>query len=1265
MAEERSVVYSVKLDSSDANSKLSALSSAFERLSTRLGSPISMATTETAFTKMSEGVSAVSGQVSMLDTAFANMAQAGEAAASNVASAIEGVGESAGAVAEQISMFDAAFANMAQAGEGAASNVTSAMEGVSESANVVVEQISMFDTAFASMMQTGEAAANNVTSAMGSIGEEVNKSSSLFDKFGDVASKVMSGISTAANKTMSGISTAASKTMSVMSTIAGKGISAFEAVKRGYDKYHNTIVSGATKIKNALLHPVETIKQKFLPGLNDSQKATAGIGQEANNARTPFDMLAEAGDRIKFALKNAAAMLIGFRGIKSILGNIKGLFSDGLSAVQEAEQIEAKFQTLIDANPQLVTLANNWAEQTGTPIAQVKELIVGNVDFFNKLGASAADAGVLGGNLTTVSDNIAKAFGAPVGDVNTQVQAFIAGDEKALTAYGIILDQSTIDDKAKELFNTTYEHLSESDKALVMSNLLTALTAGVSGTAISKATTLSETLTTAQGKFTNAMTNLKTAVGDELKPALMGYYDEMAKATEEVTPKIAGIGTAAGEVLTQLTPALSGALVSFTDTFAEPLTAALESLAGPMATIVGFVSDTVFPTLGSLVEDAAKIVESIKPDEETMAGILAPFNAVRKALFGDVESGEEGLIKYISGAIVDVSTKIVNPVTEALGAIGANLETPLNTAYGTIKGIVDQVKKPIEDAVLKLAGLVIQAAPFLEKLSPAITFIGGLAGDVFTGTIASVGKIIEDAQPVIEKIMGLATDPEGLIAKLGGIFSLITDGLFGKDDQEGLLSTITTAVSEISTNVIEPLSKSISEVIEAFNEPISAAFEVAGSVIENLKPTIETAILNVSTMLSAIAPLIEEMAPAVSAVGAIIGGIIEGALSLIGDAALVIADAAMWVKDPLHYGENVAERNKEYQIKHGVTYDRYMSMSASGRRENDEKWAYRQNQTEEIFKEYNPTVELKKDAGGNITNTEYLAFMDRISGEMDRFNIYFEHPEYFEKTGYTEEYMQGLVDDIIREGALAQAIFGENSVVSRNPEFDNAWNDFATQDPYGAQDQDINAFKSFLAVNYDTYGDLVKLDEETGKLVYAFEEGIASFAKMAGIGDSAVDLTTGMDDVTDSAVDMATATDATVPAVNNLAKSAENAADILSSKILLGELQKREGSSSGFGGGFASGTDDFAGGWLRMNEEGGELAYLPQGTAIVPSDKTDRILEGGGGDYNTTINITVQGSVDDNTLTRVRDELEDMMRKVYNEMQARSTTRRSLVHAYA
>ncbi|GHU76622.1 hypothetical protein AGMMS49992_22620 [Clostridia bacterium] len=99
--------------------------------------------------------------------------------------------------------------------------------------------------------------------------------------------------------------------------------------------------------------------------------------------------------------------------------------------------------------------------------------------------------------------------------------------------------------------------------------------------------------------------------------------------------------------------------------------------------------------------------------------------------------------------------------------------------------------------------------------------------------------------------------------------------------------------------------------------------------------------------------------------------------------------------------------------------------------------------------------------------------------------------------------------------------------------------------------------------------------------------------------------------------------------------------------------------------GNASGTANFAGGWTRMNEEGGELAYLPQGTAIVPADKTNRILDSGSGDnsVNATVNITIEGSADQNTVSRIRDELTAFFDAMWRKKQSQQTNTRALWQA--
>lgn len=58
---------------------------------------------------------------------------------------------------------------------------------------------------------------------------------------------------------------------------------------------------------------------------------------------------------------------------------------------------------------------------------------------------------------------------------------------------------------------------------------------------------------------------------------------------------------------------------------------------------------------------------------------------------------------------------------------------------------------------------------------------------------------------------------------------------------------------------------------------------------------------------------------------------------------------------------------------------------------------------------------------------------------------------------------------------------------------------------------------------------------------------------------------------------------------------------------------------------FATGTQYFKGGLAEMNEHGGEMAIMPNGSKIIPSDKTDKLLNGAGA--SPTVNVIVQGNV--------------------------------------
>lgn len=77
----------------------------------------------------------------------------------------------------------------------------------------------------------------------------------------------------------------------------------------------------------------------------------------------------------------------------------------------------------------------------------------------------------------------------------------------------------------------------------------------------------------------------------------------------------------------------------------------------------------------------------------------------------------------------------------------------------------------------------------------------------------------------------------------------------------------------------------------------------------------------------------------------------------------------------------------------------------------------------------------------------------------------------------------------------------------------------------------------------------------------------------------------------------------------------------------------------------AFGTQNFKGGWTHINEQGGEIAYLPGGSKIIPADKSQQIISNtaqkGARDIKLSIpiEIKVDGNADRKQLEEMKQEL--------------------------
>ena len=95
-----------------------------------------------------------------------------------------------------------------------------------------------------------------------------------------------------------------------------------------------------------------------------------------------------------------------------------------------------------------------------------------------------------------------------------------------------------------------------------------------------------------------------------------------------------------------------------------------------------------------------------------------------------------------------------------------------------------------------------------------------------------------------------------------------------------------------------------------------------------------------------------------------------------------------------------------------------------------------------------------------------------------------------------------------------------------------------------------------------------------------------------------------------------------------------------------------------------------------MNEEGGELAFLPQGTAIIPADKTDQIINNSTSsesasfqDHSTfspQISITLTGeTAAPDAAESIADKVRELMEQFWEEKKEQEYHHRAMQGGFA
>jgi phage-related protein len=656
------------------------------------------------------------------------------------------------------------------------------------------------------------------------------------------------------------------------------------------------------------------------------------------------------------------------------------------------------------------------------------------------------------------------------------------------------------------------------------------------------------------------------------------------------------------------------------------LTNAQTRFSSSLANMKASIGETLAPAIMDMYDQISAAIPAVRDD------ITAVAESFSKIITDNTPSLIQTGLSFI--------TNIIKPLGEALGSLSPGITTILDTLSKTVFPTLGDI---IAQAGRIASALVPDQETIDGLLSPISTFFNGLIGE--DGALAKAA----------DTILSLLPSQETIGALLSPVQTIIT-GLFGDGEGTGIISSITSAAREISEKVVEPITGALSSIAQNLKEPLETAFSTISNIIDQVKGPVGNAVSAVARLMEKLAPVLKLLSPIVEFAGELLTLAINGI-------ATVIEDIANGISALVGLFTGWRDRAQE-------TVERA-------------QWKEREDKAREAFR--------------NQTGTEWNEAMYGANAQKYRLsNGAFDTEAAARDTSINRSWIDLERQERGYDSAWMSANFG--------PQKDWRGRDIAdtleakTDEGRDWQKWEHDVWSGAITIDDATLARLRERDTLTTPGAGLSQAGLDSWViprdGMNGLLSAESDLTKGMtipgaglsqagldswvipgdgmngllsagSDLTKSAGEMQTAVfsiaNQTIPEAE--ASLAGFIPAIDSAAAALKAFSIRPGAAnSGNLSAFASGTSNFEGGWLRMNEEGGELAFLPSGSAIIPADKTDAALSGADS-YALSMNVTINGGADDTTIQRMREEMRRAFEALAREHGNRQNNRLALQHA--
>ncbi len=494
---------------------------------------------------------------------------------------------------------------------------------------------------------------------------------------------------------------AITETNSLTKTIQAGFQGAYGFAEKKIKSFGTKVKTGASQVKQAVLHPIQTVKSALSEALQSAEKELGQTGDEAERTGDKLRDMGENGegaggrirDSIGSAVKSFFAISAGIELVKAGIEAVKRFAGSIINAGVEAEQTGAKFKAMFDVDSGVGEWAENFADAVHRSGKEVESFLVSNKKMYQELGITGQAADELSKITTSLAYDLGTAFKMDDSEALGVVQEYINGNASALSEYGIQIDDLILKQSAMAMgLGSNIEALDNAAMAQVRMNALLENSASIQQAAAKKQEGYANGIKSLKGiwndflssageKFSPVFTSLTNTIltsWPQVEPALMGMVELLGNGLAAGTPVIAELAGAAlpsliqtiGDLFTAAAP-LGGVMLGLATSALPPLVSA----AAPLVSTFGMLAQTVLPPLSRIIGNIATsvvppLVSILKSlSENVIAPLMPHVESLASAVLPALSSGLN-LIPPVLQVISPILSGIADVLSRVVGFLG-------------------------------------------------------------------------------------------------------------------------------------------------------------------------------------------------------------------------------------------------------------------------------------------------------------------------------------------------------------------------------------------------------------------------------------------------------------------------------------------------------------------------------------------------------------------------------------------------------------------